>query len=183
MYKYLFLILFSLSTLGYLACNDSDKKKLFLPPEYDQIQDILSIASCNSPFGRYTTEVNSYRDGSTYFYQKFDDRDRPFIVRIDSSSQGFLISPKDSIKDTLGLAEVEMIRGNEFHKLSSNPKFFFDDIRYEGQMIHNSQSHDLFNGIDKLKNEVNLLYNDEAQSISKIELLNPLDTSQIIEII
>ena len=172
-----------MSTLGYLACNDSDKKKLFLPPEYDQIQDILSIASCNSPFGRYTTEVNSYRDGSTYFYQKFDDRDRPFIVRIDSSSQGFLISPKDSIKDTLGLAEVEMIRGNEFHKLSSNPKFFFDDIRYEGQMIHNSQSHDLFNGIDKLKNEVNLLYNDEAQSISKIELLNPLDTSQIIEII
>ena len=162
--------------------KQSREKVLLLQPDYSQIQDIVSIADCDSSFGKYVTEVRSYFDGSCYFLQKFADSDSPFIVKIDAANNGFSVDEKEVVLDTLAPSDVEMIRGHEIHKMSMNPSFFFDGLEYVKQLKYLETDHQLFSGIDRLKNPVELVYNKEEKYISKIEMRNPKDTSQTIEI-
>lgn len=182
------------SITKYLICflvilifSCSKKRKvdndLILQSNYDQILDIVSIADCDSPYGKYVTEVRSFSDGSCFFFQKFADTDAPFIVKLDSLNNGYIINEKELIIDTLSRSDVEMIRGHEIHKMSINPRYFFDSIVYEKQIAYLNYDHQLFSGIDKLNNPVKILYNEEKNLISKIELQNARDATQLIEII
>ncbi|MDG2450188.1 MAG: hypothetical protein P8M34_11140 [Saprospiraceae bacterium] len=171
--------------IAFVCCfeNKTDIREIALQPGYSQIQNIISIADCSSPFGLYTTEVHSLEDGSCYFVQKFSDTEAPFEVKINFDNVGFLINNQDSIIDTLSLEDVEMIRGHEFHKLSMNPAFFFDDIRHSKSIEFQGCINEIYSGKDGLGNPVSIYYNKRKKLVNKIELLNPKDKSQSIEII
>ena len=163
--------------------KQAEQKELVLHSNYDQIQDIVSIADCDSPFGKYITEVHSLTDGSCYFFQKFADNNVPFIVKVNADNKGHIINEQDVILDTLSTEDVEMIRGHEIHKMSIDPWFFFEDITYEKQLKYLGTESELYNGKDNLDNPVEIVYNRRKKLISKIALLNPKDTLQTIEIL
>ena len=181
MIKYIlcFLVILQFSCLK----KQNEEKVLLLQPNYDQIQDVFSIADCDSPFGKYITELNSFNDGSCYFFQKFDASELPFIVKIDSLNNGFLINESGDIIDSISHKDIVMIRGHEIHKMSIDPRFFFDSLTYKKPINYLDSNHHVFSGFDKLNNPVELFYNNKAKLISKIKLLNPKDTSQTIEIV
>ena len=166
------------------SCIDKETTKgiLTLEPKYGQIQDIISIADCSSPFGEYTTEVHSLADGSCYFIQKFDDNEVPFAVKVDSINQGYLIGENNSIIDTLSREDVEMIRSHEIHKMSIDPSHFYSDLQYKKNATYKEKEHELYKGVDGLGNSVHIFYCREEKLISKIELQNPKDTTQTIEL-
>ena len=184
--KNLFIIgIYSFYIIAFVCCseNKTDIREIVLLPSYSQIKNIISIADCISPFGLYTTEVHSSHDGSCYFMQKFSDTEAPFEVKINSDNQGFLINQQNSTLDTLSLEDVEMIRGHEIHKLSMNPAFFFDEIRHSKSIEFEGSINEIYTGKDGLRNPVSIYYNKRKKLINKIELLNPKDTLQSIEII
>lgn len=162
--------------------KQDSQKELVLQPNYSQIQDIISIADCNSPFGKYTTEVHSSLNGTCYFLQRFNDTDAPFIVKIDRANRGYLMNEQDVVIDTLSPEDVEIIRGHEIHKMSIDPGFFFDSIGFVKSIKHPADAYELYKGKDRLDHQVNLLYDGSRKLIAKIELLNPKDTTQSIEI-
>ena len=50
--------------------NKIEANAIILQPNYGQIQDIITIADCDSPFGKYETEVHSFNNGSCLFLQR-----------------------------------------------------------------------------------------------------------------
>ncbi|WP_156102170.1 hypothetical protein [Muricauda sp. MAR_2010_75] len=174
--------MFAVLIMGSCAEQETKKGILTLHENYGQIQDIISIADCNSPFGTYTTEVHSLSDGSCYFIQKFNEAETAFRVRVDSTHQGYLISENNSVIDTLSQEDVEMIRGHEIHKMSIDPNHFYSKLQFKSKVIHQEKDHELYTGEDRLGNPVRLLYSSAEKLISKIESRNPKDTTQTIEL-
>lgn len=175
--------LFALLVAMQWSCTEKPKDKtIVLSSDYQKIQDIVSVAHCSSPFGQYITEVHSLADGSCYFKQLFSDSDSPFIVKLDSLNNGYLVTENDSVVTTLSPEDVEMIRGHEFHKMSMDPWQFYTNIHFDKNVTHLGADHERYLAMDRLDNPAKLLYNREEKLISKIELINPKDTSQTIEI-
>ena len=177
-----FLFIFSMALI---SCSEkqTEPKVLILQSEYSKVQDIKSMADCYSPFGQYTTEVHSLSDGSCYFHQKFSDSEQPFIIRLDSLNNGYIMNDEDTVIDTLSVEDVEMIRGHEIHKMSMDPEWFFKNISFDKDVTYLEEEYELYLGQDHLENPVYLTYNPKKKQISKIELLNPRDTTQTIEIL
>ena len=177
--------LIGLVLLWHWSCAEPQAKQrdLVLHEDYHKIRDIISLADCDSPFGKYTTEVRSSADGSCYFHQKFAESDAPFIVKIDSSNSGFILNENDSVLNTLAREDVELIRGHEIHKMSIDPWFFFERLVYRKKAKQLNATFDLYTGLDKLKHPVKIYYQPDKKLISRIELRNPKDTSQTIEIV
>ena len=174
-------IYFLLATI--LSCsNNTKQKEINLDKKYTEIQDIYSIANCDSPFGKYTTEVHSFIDGSCYFKQEFLDNNSPFIVKIDSNNKGYIIDENEVVMDTLGKLDVEMIRGHEIHKMSINPKFYFKNLVYQMQEKHLGNDHELYNGNDVLNktnaiicycNRIVTIFDNEIPFVGSVESRNP----------
>ena len=170
-----------------ILCSCAEKPaehgQLVLQSEYQLIGDIISKANCDGPFGKYTTEIHSLEDGSCFFRQEFGDTIPPFLVSVDSENSAYLLNEEDEVMDTLAPQDVEMIRGHEMHKMAASPDFFFDELSFENQIKYQDRDYDLFKGKDGLKNTALLYYEKENQRIDKIQLLNPRDTTETIEII
>ena len=164
------------------SCNKSlDNAGIALPSSLDEISDIITIADCTSPMGDYLTEVRSMGDGSCLFIQKSNTSNHPFIAKIKDDGLGYVLSEHDNIIDTLSRENVEMIRGHEIHKMSINPKFFFDEISLDQATSKLDQQY--YHAKDGLGQPVKISYTRKDQKITKIELINPRDARQTIEII
>lgn len=154
--------------------------ELTLDSRYAQIKKIHSFANCDSPLGKYTTDLLSYADGTFYFTQVTDATKPAFRVKINEEHQALLIDEKENIVDTLSIEASMMIRGHDFHMIQTNPSHVFKDI----QFVEKEENHmERYVGMDKLENEVKLFYDSKEEQLSKIELINPVDTMQIIEIV
>lgn len=169
----LILVIVSCST------KESSTHKLTLDPKYKQVQSISTFAHCKGPNGNYTTKIMSSSDGSCYFSQ-VTASNKMFTARITADLKGYAIDSLGTIIDTLSNEAVEMIRSHDFHRLHTNPQHFYNSITYDHD-IDNSIS--LYHGIDNLQNPVSIYYVKNTRLISKIELLNPMDTTEVIEII
>jgi len=179
--KSFFIIIFTL-LISFASCK-GDKNtahELILDSKYQQIKTIHSFANCIGPDGKkYTTEVKSELDGSCIFIQKYEENDALFSVKLTSDNKGFILNEQHVIVDTLGAEDVEIVRSHEFHKMHTNPSHFFDDIRFDKAV---NKEFDLYIAKDKLNNPVNLWYHKKFELIHKIDLLNPRDTTEHIEI-
>lgn len=173
-----------LCVLLVVFCSCGEKQyQIIIPESYTEINDIIAIADCSSPFGDYLTEVRSKGDGSCVFIQKFNNTDAPFIVRLDGINTGYVVNEQDVVTDTLSREDVEMIRGHEIHKMSITPGFFFNTINFEKQTDYRGSTHEQYSAKDGLDNPVSILYHPEGERITKIELRNPMDIQQSIEIL
>ena len=175
-------ITLSIVLLGLMSCNTKQNSsyKLILDAKYKNIKSIHTIADCKGPGGAYTTEVKSELDGSCVFIQQPEDSNTKFHVQITQDEKGYVLDDQKKIVDTLAFEDVVMIKGHEFHKLHSNPSHFFDEIHYEKTI---NDEFDLYKAKDRLSNPVRIMYNTKHKLIYKVDLLNPRDTTEVIEII
>jgi hypothetical protein len=162
------------------AKKENNVTELILDSRYKQIQNITTFAKCKGPKGNYTTEIKSSSDGSCFFRQVIENSNQPYTVKITSNLKGYVVDTLSVVLDTLPNNIVEMLRVHDFHRLHFNPQHFFDSITFD---YHINKTMSLYRATDRLKNSVNIFYNRNTQNITKIELLNPIDTTQVIEII
>ncbi len=164
-----------------ISCGQNEKvPELILDSRYPKIQHISTFANCLGPEGRYTTEVKSSSDGSCFFSQVDANSGKSFTAIINSDLMGFVIDSMQTVIDTLPNRAVEMIRSHDFHRLHFNPQHFFDSIVFD---YHLDKDLSLYRAIDRLRNPISIYYNRNTRQISKVELLSPIDTTEVIEII
>lgn len=177
--SYYYLILFI--TLSALACKESPKKvpQLTLDRRYSQVNTIHAIASCQGPQGAYSTEVQSSSDGHMIFTQVFDYRDDAFIAQIDEDGNGTILDTDMEAIDTMPAHVVEMIRSHDMHRMHIDPNFYFRDITYE--TVYDSMVQ-IFIAYDALDHPVTIYYDRSSQNISQLDLINPTDTTEMIQI-
>lgn len=164
--------------LGLPSCN-TGPIEMKLDERYGQIQGISTQANCMSPQGPYTTQVESNIDGSCVFTQQFSPDEPAFIVHLTSNNEGYIMNEEGATQDTLSNLEVEMIRGHEFHMIHTNPHRYFENITFESS-VDNEVA--IFSAEDQSNRPVKIYYNSIDQLIVKTEQLNPLDTTQLIEV-
>ena len=173
-----------LCCIGILLAGCGEKKglenELILDEKYQKIDHIHSFANCDSPQGEYTTELLSYTDGTFYFTQIVDADNPLFKVKLDSENKAFLLDSLDNVLDTLPKTAALMIRGHDFHRIQTQPEKVFRNVMYSN---NKEGGLDVFTGKDNLDNEVKLYYDRKARHISHVEMINPVDTTQLIEII
>lgn len=170
-------LLFLMTLFLCVACSEREKQ-IELNPKYSEIQNIVSIAQCKGPGGNYITEVTSFEDGGGMFTQKYDYQNN-FYSRITSDSIGYVLNEKGDTLQTLPKNAVEVIRSHEFHRLHTNPNHFFHKIKY----LKEENKQEVYSALDRLNYSTKIYYNRREQLIEKVELTNPLDTLQIIEVI
>lgn len=175
------IILFIVLLVTILSCDQkNNSKNLVLDPRYQQIEKISTLANCRGPQGYYTTEVNSSTGGDCFFSQAYADSDQLFHAKVTPDNEGFVLDNNQNIIDTLPIEAVVMIKSHDFHRLNSSPEQFFHHIEFDKKI---EKGMELYRALDQLENKVKLFYNREKEQITKIELLNPMDTTQTIEVI
>lgn len=167
-----------------LATSCSNKKlnitSLELDSRYTKIKNIHAIADCKGPYGRYTTEVKTLNTGDILFNQEYSYDGTSYFAKIVEDSLGYDLNPEGDIIDTLSLESIEMIRSHFFHRLNTKPEYFFHNIEH-----HKSMTNDLeiYTAVDRLNYPATILYNKIKKIVMKFDLLNPIDTTERIEII
>lgn len=176
---FLFLLICTLGIVSCIKTKKDPKGVLTLNPKYLQIDLISSFANCKSPNGDYITKVNSKKDGSLSFYQKFENRDAPFIAEIRSDNTGYVIDESKKVVDTLASLSVEMIRSHDFHRIQTNPKAFYHQIKFDKAL---ESGRELYTAVDRLGNPVKLFFDRTNNQLRNIEFLNMMDTTEVIQI-
>ncbi|WP_299245493.1 hypothetical protein [uncultured Aquimarina sp.] len=178
----LFILCALIFLLGVISCDErkSNKNNISLDPRYLQIESINSFANCNGPNGNYTTKVISKKDGALIFTQIFDYRDSPFMAKLSSDNKGFTLDENNKILDTLSNVSIEMIRSHDFHRLQTNPKSFFNQIKFKKRLDVTTE---LYSAIDRLNNPAKLYYDKAIKQLRSVEFKNMMDTTQVIKIV
>lgn len=176
------LLILMISTFCIVACNKNQRNSdriLSLDMRYTDIDKIYSKANCIGPNGAYITEVNSDKNGALRFTQTFELRDLPFAANLVSKDIGYVIDTNDKTIDTLSSVAIEMIRSHDFHRMHTNPDAFFQQIEFEQNL---SDEIEVYVGIDQLNHPAKIYYDKSLKNIRSIELLNMIDTSEVINI-
>ena len=170
-----------LYVFGVVSCNKHFKKnELLLNSKYTQIEDINTIANCKGPNGEYTTKVVSKKNGELLFTQIFSNERLPFKAKLSAENNGFVIDDNKKILDTLTSVSVEMIRSHDFHRLQTNPEYFFNQIKFEKKLDAETE---LFTALDRLNNPVKIYYDRAIKQLKRVEFRNMMDTTEVIEIV
>lgn len=164
------------------ACHKpgSHLQGITLDSRYTQIKNFETVAECRGPKGTYTTKVESDTNRNCLFSQFYDYNNTPFHALLTSDTTGYIVNDKKNILDTLPQEVIEMVKSHDFHRLLTKPGQFFENITFTKKL---EPQLELYQAKDGLGNPAKLYYNPSSQLISKVELLNPLDTTQFIEII
>lgn len=168
--------------VGIHACQQKEKHHhgIVLDARYAQITHFETLAKCRGPKGMYTTKIESDTMRNCFFSQVYAYNNTPFQALLTSDSTGYVVDDKKNILDTLPQEVIEMVKSHDFHRLLTKPGQFFADITLTKKL---EPKLELYQAKDKLGNPAKLYYNPSSQLISKVELLNPMDTTQVIEII
>lgn len=145
----------------------------------DKIQNLVSVADCISPRGKYSTEMHTASGGYSYFKQVYSFKPMAFEAVVEKKDKGYIIG------DTLSPLSKEMIamvRGHEFYNilLEADKRFH----AFEQPLQPDSGTTKLYQvkAKDELENECILFFEQETGRLSAIHSRNPADPTEIIEI-
>jgi len=145
------------------------------------IETIIAFAECQSPKGKYTTEVHSGPDEYTYFKQVYSYRDTPFeavAIRYDS---GFQVD-SDSVF-SLPSNAVSIIKGHEFHEILIEPARRFHDFKEPVSITEEGKIFYRVGALDNLNNPVELFFDAGTSELEMLTTRNPAEADEIIRLI
>jgi len=168
--------------VGIISCKQKENPQpgIALDARYAQIAGFETLANCRGPKGNYTTKMESDTTGNCFFAQVYTYNNTPFHALLTSDTTGYVVDEQKNIQDTLPQEVIEMIKSHDFHRLLSRPEQFFTRITFMQKL---APPVELYQAKDGLGNPAKLYYNTSKHLIAKVELLNPMDTTQRIEII
>lgn len=181
------LLLTGLAVLSLIACQSTNNssavnKEIVLDARYLAFENLISKANCSGPGFEYTTEVHSTKDGYTLFKQVRKGEMEAYLAVIPNSKEGFVMNDAGAITDTLSRESVEVVRSHEFHKVHMQPEKYFNNLAYEADTLYLSKPCEWYSGIDILGNKVRLYYDRPNQLIIGLQMLNPHNKAESIEV-
>jgi len=146
-----------------------------------QYQNLISIADCVSPLGKYTTQVNSTSDGYMYFRQVFSYKPEKFeAVLLGNDSAWYSLD--DSVGQGLPKKTVFTIRSHAFHNLLFELQQRFHDFERAETVEMNGKSLYRIKAKDVLKHACNLYFDKNDKRLTAWEFIDPdkpLETIQV----
>src|SRR5215203_835964 len=154
----------------FLSCNNSDKNaedpqkaietkkteatniiaesmKVVAPDSLrKEFKNLISIADCMSPLGKYTTQVNTTSDGYMYFKQTFSYKPETFEAVLLKDAAWYSL---DDTTKMLPSSLVYTIRSHAFHNiLLELPERFHDfesadTVEHNGKMLYRVKAKDV----------------------------------------
>jgi hypothetical protein len=144
----------------------------------EKIQNLVSLADCISPNGKYTTEIHTAQGDYSYFKQVYSYKPVAFEAVIENKTNGYV--PGDSIKP-LPKEAVYTIRSHEFHNmvLEVNQRFHDfgkpENIKADGVKAYRLKAK------DELNNECLLFFDVKTGLLAAIHFQNPADAKEVIK--
>lgn len=145
----------------------------------EKIQNLVSLADCMSPKGKYTTEIHTASPGYSYFKQVYSYKPAAFEAVIENKTQGYVIG--DSIK-SLPKEAVYTIRSHEFHNIIFEVDQRFHDFEKPENIEADGMKAYRLKAKDELKNECTLFFDIKTGLLSALHFQNPADAKEIIKI-
>lgn len=156
----------SLNAVG----NKTDRQK---------ISNLISLADCISPDGKYTTEIHTASGGYGYFKQVYSYKPELFEAVIENKIRGFLIS--DSVKP-LNTEEVCTIRGHEFHNLVLELDKRFHDFERPVKIERDRKKMYEVKAKDELNHPCLIFFDHESMLLTALYIQNPGDVHEVLKI-
>lgn len=145
----------------------------------DKIQNLVTVADCVSPRGKYSTEIHTAAGGYSYFKQVYSFKPTPFEAVIEKKDTGHIIG--DTVSP-LSKVMIAMVRGHEFYTiiLEADKRFH----SFEQPILADSGTRKLYQikAKDEWEYECVLFFEQETSRLSAIHSRNPAAPEEIIEI-
>lgn len=157
--------------VGFIACSKVTTKEdvVFV----DDINSLVSYASCKGPAGMYKTTFRFDKDGNTEMYQDLIYRDEIFHARV-VGGVGVTLDSDGEAQDTLSTQTNLIINSHSFHQIHINPTGFFSQsiLKKKEAGVH------YFIARDKIGNAAE--YQTTNGVVSAFTMRNPMDTTEKI---
>ncbi|MBK7375013.1 MAG: hypothetical protein IPJ02_05445 [Chitinophagaceae bacterium] len=144
----------------------------------DNINNIISLANCLSPKGRYTTEMHTARGGYAYFKQTYSYGPEPFEAVIKDKATG--MQAGDPVK-RLSRESIYSIRGHAFQNIVLEVDKRFHHFEEPERIDTGGVKAYRVKAKDELNNACLLFFDLETGLLSAIHIQNPADVNEIIK--
>lgn len=150
--------------------NKTDRQK---------ISNLISLADCMSPDGKYTTEIHTASDGYSFFRQVYSYKPELFEAVIENKINGFIIA--DSTK-SLSKEAVYTIRGHEFQNIVLELNNRFHDFDRPEKIETDSMKMYELKAKDELNHPCLLFFDANSRLLMALHIQNPGDTNEVLKI-
>lgn len=147
--------------------------------DHSKIQNLVSLADCMSPDGKYSTEIHIASGGYSYFKQVYSYKPKPFEAVIRNKTKGFIVA--DSMI-TLSKELISVIRGHEFQNIVLEVDQRFHNFEKPVRIDTGEIKLYRVKAKDELNKDCLLFFDLKTGLLSAIHSQNPGDSNEVIKI-
>ena len=140
----------------------------------DYLKNMVVIADCQGPEGAYTTELAANANGFLEFRQRYTYRDETFVAQVYRDSLSQELTPNGYMNRASNTEMISMLQGHNFFWMYLQPSLFFKELSADDPWH--------WRGLDALDNPVALQRDSQHYQIQAIQLRNPFDTNELIQV-